>query len=279
MNRSYRWALALLVAWPMLSFADEPAKKGPLPVPFRRTVTQHIMVRAKINGKGPFNFIVDTGAPIMFVSLPVGKQLGLETDNGWATLDRLDLEGGISLTKVKTRVDTPFQLEGMNGMGLAGAELHGILGYTILAKYRMEIDFSRDRMMWTPLDFDPPPPFGIGGKGGQGGLEVIGTFMKFLGYFAGIKQPPDPAPRAFIGVELKQGKDTLTVAAVLDKGPAHAAGLKEGDVIIEVNGQPIQSMEDFRSRTASVIAGSVLPIVVRRDKEQLTLKITTGEGL
>ena len=29
-------------------------------VPYRLTDTQHILVRAKINGQGPFNFIVDT---------------------------------------------------------------------------------------------------------------------------------------------------------------------------------------------------------------------------
>ena len=35
-------------------------------------------------------------------------------------------------------------------MGFAGAELHGIIGYNVLARYRMEIDFTRDKMTWTP---------------------------------------------------------------------------------------------------------------------------------
>ena len=29
------------------------------------TTFQHVLVRAKINGKGPFNFILDTGAPAL----------------------------------------------------------------------------------------------------------------------------------------------------------------------------------------------------------------------
>ena len=45
-------------------------------VPFKLTDTQHVMVRAKINGKGPFNFIIDTGAPLLYVSIPVAKKLG-----------------------------------------------------------------------------------------------------------------------------------------------------------------------------------------------------------
>ena len=33
----------------------------------------HIVVRAKINGKGPFNFILDTGAPALFVATKVAE--------------------------------------------------------------------------------------------------------------------------------------------------------------------------------------------------------------
>ena len=56
-------------------------------------------------------------------------------------------------------------------------EIHGLIGYNMLAKYRMEIDFTRDKMIWTELDFEPKlePMGGKGGKGGgQGGLEIIG---------------------------------------------------------------------------------------------------------
>ena len=40
----------------------------------------------------------------------------------------------------------------MNGLGLAGVELHGMIGYNILARYRMDIDFTKDKMVWTPLE-------------------------------------------------------------------------------------------------------------------------------
>ena len=36
------------------------------------------------------------------------------------------------LTKAEGRVEKPFQLDGMNGLGLAGVELHGMIGYNIL---------------------------------------------------------------------------------------------------------------------------------------------------
>src|SRR5262249_26154942 len=43
-------------------------------VPYRLTATKHVLVRAKINGKGPFHFILDTGAPALFVSTAICKK-------------------------------------------------------------------------------------------------------------------------------------------------------------------------------------------------------------
>ena len=73
-------------------------------------------------------------------------------------MDRLDFEGGARLTDVKARVEDPFQLVGMNALGLPGASIDGILGFTILARFRLEIDPTRDRMTWTRLDYEPAEP-------------------------------------------------------------------------------------------------------------------------
>src|SRR5271169_3535874 len=144
--------LLLLLALGLLApplRADEPKKAEveQFQVPYRLTIPKHIMVRAKINGKGPFNFILDTGAPALFVSTAVCKKLGIEPDKtGWGTFDKFEIEGGVVIPKAKGRIEDPFQLEGMNGMGLAGAELHGVIGYNLLARYRIEIDLTKDKM-------------------------------------------------------------------------------------------------------------------------------------
>src|SRR5579885_3308331 len=102
--------------------AEVPAPKPPpksFQVPYRLTKAKHVLVRAKINGKGPFNFIVDTGAPALFVAVPVARKLGIKPDNkDWGVLDRFEIEGGVVLTKIKGRIETPPQIEGMNGLGL-----------------------------------------------------------------------------------------------------------------------------------------------------------------
>src|SRR5262249_33418716 len=213
------WCLVpgLLALAPPLR-ADE-AKKPDLKrfeVPYRLTIPKHILVRAKINGKGPYNFILDTGAPALFVSTKLCKKLGIKADNkSWGVFDRFEIEGGVVLEKAKGRVEDPFQLEGMNGMGLAGAELHGIIGYNILAKYRMEIDFTRDKMTWTELAYDPKAPLGLGGKGGQGGLEIFGSIMKMLGTFLGRKANPDVTTRGFLGLEAIDDDGVAVVKSVL----------------------------------------------------------------
>jgi peroxiredoxin/mono/diheme cytochrome c family protein len=261
--------------------ADEPKQEAkPRPVAYRLTDTQHVMVRVKINGKGPFNFIVDTGAPILFVATEVGKKLGLDADaRGLTVLDKLEFEGGLALEKVKCRVETPFQLEGMNGMGLAGVELHGILGYTVLANFRMEFDFTKDAMRWTPLDWKPPPPQGIGGKGGQGGLEILGTIMKFLGPLMGLQQAGPPERRGFLGVELADKEGAVMVSKVLADSPAAGSGLQAGDRLQEINGKEVKTSADVHRLTATVLVGQLVRITVQRGDNKVALKVTAGEGL
>ena len=146
---------------------DAPPKKAAdvgtaYRVPYRLTLTNHYLVRVKIDGKGPFNFLVDTGAPYLFVSTEAAKKIGLPAPakgDYWTDIGTLDLEGGARLSKIKGRVEDPFQLVGMNALGLPGASIDGILGFTILARFKMEFDPTRDRMTWTRLDFEPSDPF------------------------------------------------------------------------------------------------------------------------
>jgi membrane-associated protease RseP (regulator of RpoE activity) len=287
-----RWLLvALLLAFPTLAYADEP-KKEPAKkeakveaksglVPYRLTDTHHTLVRVKINGKGPFNFIVDTGCPVFLIAEPVGEKIGLKPEKGWATLDKLELEGGLELTKVKARVETPFQIEGMNSMGLAGVELHGLMGYTVLAKYKLNFDYTKKQMAWTPLAFEPPPPMplGKGAKAATGGMDTMVTIIRLLTFFAGIGPAPPPQPRGFFGFELDEKDDAVFVAGVLPGSPAAQAGLKKGDRILSAAGKEIRAANDVVQQASKLTAGKTLNLAIERNKEKQELKITAGEGL
>jgi hypothetical protein len=263
--------------------ADEPAKADlkTYQVPYRLTKTQHILVRVKINGKGPFNLILDTGAPALFLATKAAKKAGVEPDaKGWGTFDKFEIEGGVTIPKAKGRVEDPFQLEGMNGLGLAGAELHGMLGYTMLARYRIEIDLSRDKMIWTELDFDPPAPMRLeGGKGGTPELDALGGIMKLFGGLLGRKARPEVVARGFVGLELAESNGRVMVRGVLEKSPAAAAGIKVGDQVDEFDGEAVKSGAGLLQLAARMTAGKEVKLTVIRGGKRKEIAVTPGEGL
>ncbi len=250
-------------------------------VPYRLSKTQHILVRAKINGKGPFNFILDTGAPALFVATKVAKKVGLEPDKaGWAAFDKLEIEGGVPVAKIKGRIEDPFQLEGMNGLGLAGAELHGMIGYNLLARYRLEIDFTRDKMTWTELDYDPPAPKGLdGAKGGLPELDALGAGLKLLGSLIGRRAKPEIVARGFLGLEVAEKEGRVTVKAVTEKGPADQAGIKAGDRIASVDGRRVEDATGLLRLAAQLTAGKEVTLTVVRGEKRQDIAIKAGEGL
>ncbi len=274
--------VATLLLVPPLGAEEQPKGAAKtFQVPYRLTVPKHILVRAKINGKGPFNFLLDTGAPALFVATKVCKKIGVVPDkNGWGSFDRFEIEGGVVVDKPRGRIEDPFQLEGMNGLGLAGAELHGVIGYNILARYRMEIDFTRDKLTWTELNFEPKAPLGLGGRGGgAGGLEVFGSIMKILGGFLGKKATPAVAPRGYLGIELADGDRGPMVRSVLVNSPAARAGVKEGDLITKVQGRTVTDCEDIHRFVKKLTAGEKIKLTIVRGKDTVEIGFQTGEGL
>jgi hypothetical protein len=268
--------LALLLASPLWA-----GEAKPVLVPYKLTDTKHVMVRVKINGKGPFNFIMDTGAPALFVATDVAKKAGVKPDRqGWGAIDRFELEGGLVVPQARGKIDDPFQLKGMNGMGLAGVELHGMIGFNLLAKYRITYDFTTDKLKMTPLDFDPPEPVGLGGNVSQAsGLEAIGSMMKLLGPLMGFNGPPKRVPRGFLGAELKDGDNGVIVVNVMEGTPAAKAGLKPGDRVREFRDKSIDLLSDLMNDVNKLQHGKEVDMVIIRGGKEVKLTVELGKGL
>jgi S1-C subfamily serine protease len=144
----------------------------------------------------------------------------------------------------------------------------------------MEIDFTRDKMIWTPLQYTPQPPQGMGGRaGGGGGLEVIGSVMKMFGAFVGAKTTPDVVARGFLGFDVKDGDDHPIVLSVLDKGPAAQAGLKVGDVITRFADHGVDDRDDVIRLSKKLSTGKDVKLTIKRGDSTKELTLTTAEGL
>ncbi len=255
-------------------------------VPYRVTQTNHYLVRVRINGKGPFNFLVDTGAPALYIGTEAARKVGLEPSKTgyWTAVDRFDLEGGATLTNIKARVDDPFQLTGMNALGLPGASIDGILGFTALARFRLELDPTKDRMVWTRLDYEPKEPPVPRGRDDDlppelRAMNALGPLAKFAAMIVG-KQPEEQLhPRGFLGLRLVEADGALSVSGVLAESPASRAGVRAGDRLVRVGDRDVADVEAARLAVAEVRPGDRVPLRVRRGPGTLELTLTAGEGL
>jgi S1-C subfamily serine protease len=63
------------------------------------------------------------------------------------------------------------------------------------------------------------------------------------------------------------------VAMVFSGSPAEAAGLRRGDVILEMDGQPVEDPDSFGYRLATRQLGANVPVGVMRGRNKLTLPV------
>ncbi len=266
---------------PAAPAAAKPAAAA-VRVPYQLTNTKHVLVRVKINGKGPFNFILDTGAPALFIGEAAAKKAGLEKkDSGFAVIDQLDIEGGVRLDKVQCRVEDPFQMVGMNKMNIAGARLDGFMGYSVLAKFRITYDFTDSHLLWEPLDWEPPAVFGLKMKNGkmpkemQSMVGLTGLATTLIG------KRPDPTVeyRGLIGMELEAKGDEVFVKKTMKGSPAAEAGLLPGDQIVEFAGKDIDGMKRLLDLAGKQKAGTKAALKIKRGGEEKTLELETIQGL
>jgi len=61
-----------------------------------------------------------------------------------------------------------------------------------------------------------------------------------------------------------------SVAAVVARGPAEIAGLQVGDVLVEINGRPVLTIDAARQALLAASLDQPLPLSVRRDSERLS---------
>jgi serine protease Do len=127
-----------------------------------------------------------------------------------------------------------------------------------------------------------------GGSGGNQGIgfaipvnmarQVMDQILKqgkvIRGYLGALIQPVTPEIAEYFGLSESKG---VLLADVDSDAPAGKSGLQRGDIVLELNGEPITDRRDFRLKIAAMQPGTKVQLKVLRDKTERTFDVVLGE--
>src|SRR5438552_1323079 len=132
-----------------------------------------IVVRGMVNGKGPFAFAVDTGASMTVISPAVARRAGISLKGTRAKAAGVD--GYLDATIVKARSVKIGSLKATNlkvaivSLALINRstrlKLGGIIGYNILKRYQVTIDYPTREIFFHAPPIDRRKSLGISNGG------------------------------------------------------------------------------------------------------------------
>jgi len=91
--------------------------------------------------------------------------------------------------------------------------------------------------------------------------------------YAAPPPPVDPATRPKVGLRVKDASGGAEVGAVHPDSPAERAGVRAGDVIVELNGHSVRSAADLEAALATLTADQSVAVEVRRGGKQSRLRM------
>ena len=90
-------------------------------------------------------------------------------------------------------------------------------------------------------------------------------------------KPVESKPRGRLGVKASMPQDnTVSVKEVEAGGPAAAAGLQPGDIILKANGKDVRTLDELADALAGLFAGDTLNLRVRRGEGEMDIAVVLG---
>lgn len=267
--------LALFVVIP--ARADD-AKEKPVVVPFELLKTKHMAVQVKVNGKGPYRLIFDTGAPATLINNRVAKEAGLLKkvrqpafslfgSVGTVKVDKLEV-GDVAAENVPAVVmDHPL----VEGMAKKLGPIDGIVGFSFFGRYRMTLDYQAKQMTLAPTGYDPP--------------DAMEAMTAALTALLARDKPPVKVLTAAAQWGTVVAKDAddheagVTVKEVLAGGPAALAGVQPGDRLLTLDDRWTDSVADCYAAAGRVKPGQAVKITIKRGSEEKELTVKPVAGL
>ena len=262
--------------------AQTPLPAKPVAVPFQLLPSRHIVVDVKVNGKGPFKFIFDTGAPINLIGNRVAKEAGLASGASGGTLSLLlsgptqakvkELTiGDVTATKVPAMVmDHPTVKTISDIFEKEVGPIHGIIGFPFFARYAMTVDYQRSELSLKPNGYVP----------GDYLTEMIDRLNAAV---AAGSTPKVVAPAGYWGLTVEKptgdSDSGVVVKRVVKGGPAATSGLLVGDRIVTIDGRWTDTVSDTYLAASLVKIRRRAKVQIERAGKPVELEITPANGL
>jgi serine protease Do len=104
--------------------------------------------------------------------------------------------------------------------------------------------------------------------------EIVQNGRVVRGYLGATIQDVTPALAKGFGLDKAEG---VVISDVAPGSPAAKAGLKQGDVVMSLNNQPVTGSADLRNRVSEAGPGASVPMTVWRANSKLELTAKLGE--
>ncbi len=256
--------------------AARRADKGAAKVPFEMLASNHMAVRVRINGKGPYRLLFDVGSPVTLVGTKAAEACGIiKPGQARSFLFPIPIEGKIDALEIGglTAKDVPAivmdhpVLKALGGF--FSKPLDGILGFTFFARYRMTIDYQAREMTFEPVDYEMRDLMKSLPERLTGPKEAREVVLAPAGLWGLTVAEPDARADAGPGV---------TITSVAPGSPAAAAGLRRGDVLTTLDGRWTTTVADAFEAAAGATPGKPVEVVVLRDGKEVTLTVAPKPG-
>jgi hypothetical protein len=270
-------AVLVLVILTSSGWADTPAKPAkpvkPVTVPFELLKSGHLAVMVKVNGKGPYKLIFDTGAPITLINNRVAREAGLLKGLPKPVFTMFGSMGEVKIKKLEVGeqaaedvsavvMDHPVLEQISRKLG----RLDGIVGFAFFARFQVTLDYQAKKMTFVPNGYKPPDVM----RGMMAAL-LAGDTPKVLA----------PAGQWGLVAAKKTGDDKagVDIKSVLPGSAADRGGLKAGDRLLTLDGRWTDSLPDLYRAAGYVKAGTPVIVRIKRGDKEMELKITPAEGM
>lgn len=189
-----------------------------------------------------------------------------------------------------------------NPLGFAGSVTAGVvsaLGRSLAAR-----DGRASRLVENVIQTDASlNPGNSGGALADGRGRVVGINTAVAGIGLGLAVPINAATRAIVGALMHDGRVRraflgvvggtrplrpvlaerlgrrrgLEVVQLLEGSPASAAGVRAGDVIVELDGRPIEGVGDLQRVMVGEMVGRRVPVGLERDGAMVQVDVVPIE--